>query len=129
MRHPQAHRLRGPRASEFHSPHPALLILLFFLLLHLLLVLLFNLSNSCGTMLRVLLESSLLTSADTTKLFFPFFLAIPSVITITQALRGRLLNQLPEYTGFTRDSVVPGDNSLKRTRFIDMACEGGLGIM
>ena len=65
----------------------------------------------------------------TTKLFFPFFLAIPSVITITQALRGRLLNQLPEYTGFTRDSVVPGDNSLKRTRFIDMACEGGLGIM
>src|ERR1700685_4511116 len=65
MRHPQAHRLVGPRSSDFPSPHPVLPILLFFLLRHLLLILLFDLSNSCGTMVRILLESSSSTSADT----------------------------------------------------------------
>jgi hypothetical protein len=64
------------------------------------------------------------------ELVFLFLLAIPSILIIARALRGCcLLNKLPEDTDLTLDSVVLGDNSLERTYFVDVAHEGGLGIM
>jgi hypothetical protein len=54
----------------------------------------------------------------------------PPILIIARALRGRcVLNKLPEDTDLKLDSVVLGDNSLGCTCFVDVACEGGLGIV
>jgi len=64
------------------------------------------------------------------ELFFPSFLTIPSILIIARALRScHLLNKLPEGTYLTLDSVMLGDNSLERTYFVDVAREGGSGIV
>jgi hypothetical protein len=74
------------------------LLLLLFLLRHLFLVLLFDplqLVRNDGTNTPRIVIVNL--GRRTTELFFPFVLAIPSVPTMTRALRDRdLLNKLPE---------------------------------
>ena len=66
----------------------------------------------------------------TARVFFPFLLAIPSILIIARALHGRcLLNKVPEDADLTLDSVVLGDNTLERTCFVDVARAGGLDIV
>jgi hypothetical protein len=86
---PKAHRLEGLRSSQFHSPCPALLLLLF-PLHHPLLVLLFDplqFARNDGTNTPRIVIVDL--SRHTAEYFFAFFLAVPSVLATTQGLRGR----------------------------------------
>jgi hypothetical protein len=56
-------------------------------------------------------------SKRTNELCSASFLAIPSILNKTRALRGhRHINKLPECTDLTLDRVVLGDNYLERKR-------------
>ena len=67
-------------------------------------------------------------SRCSTELFS--FLAISPTIIIARALLSHhLLKKLPENADLTLDSVVISDNAFERMYFVDVAREGGLGIM
>jgi hypothetical protein len=101
-------------------------MLLLLLLRHLLLILLFDplqlVRNNRPNTPRIVIVD---VGRKAAELFFP-----PSILVIARALCNcQLLNKLSEGTDLTLYSIVLGNNAPKRTYFVDVASEEGLGMV